>query len=162
MVVAPVQKMRVISWNLLHGQKIPPTDSQDWRLELESAAKKVAEKMQPDFLALQEVDNFQSRSGGINQSKLIAEVMNFKYWAYLPTLIGTPGEKWRKVKNLNQAIITSESYQSNDQASYGIALATNQPIKKLFVKKLGRSWIGMPLLIQKENRKGVRCIYVKD
>jgi endonuclease/exonuclease/phosphatase family metal-dependent hydrolase len=162
MVVAPVQKMRVISWNLLHGQKIPPTDSQDWRLELESAAKKVAEKMQPDFLALQEVDNFQSRSGGINQSKLIAEVMNFKYWAYLPTLIGTPGEKWRKVKNLNQAIITSENYQINDQASYGIALATNQPIKKLFVKKLGRSWLGMPLLIPKENGKGVRFIYVKD
>ena len=68
MVVAPVQKMRVISWNLLHGQKIPPTDSQNWQVELESAAKNVAEKMQPDFLALQEVDNFQSRSGGINQS----------------------------------------------------------------------------------------------
>jgi len=136
MVVAPVQKMRVISWNLLHGQKIPPTDSQNWQVELESAAKNVAEKMQPDFLALQEVDNFQTRSGGINQSKLIAEVMHLKYWAYLPTLIGTPGEKWRKVKDLNQAIITSENYQSSDVASYGIALATNQ--------------------------QGVRFIYVKD
>ena len=80
MVVAPVQKMRVISWNLLHGQKIPPTDSQNWQLELEAAAKNVAEKMQPDFLAMQEVDNFQTRSGGINQSKLIAEVMHLKYW----------------------------------------------------------------------------------
>ena len=162
MVVAPVQKMRVISWNLLHGQKIPPTDSQNWQVELESAAKNVAEKMQPDFLALQEVDNFQPRSGGINQSKLIADVMQLKYWAYLPTLIGTPGEKWRKVKDLNRAIITSENYQSNDVPSYGIALATNQPIKKLYVKKLGRSIIGMPLLIPKDNGKGVRFIYVKD
>ena len=85
MVVAPVQKMRVISWNLLHGQKIPPTATQNWQVELESAAKNVAEKMQPDFLALQEVDNFQTRSGGINQSKLIAEVMHLKYWAYLPS-----------------------------------------------------------------------------
>jgi len=162
MVVAPVQKMRVISWNLLHGQKIPPTDSQNWQVELETAAKTVSDKMQPDFLALQEVDNFQSRSGFINQSKLIAESMQLKHWAYLPTLIGTPGEKWRTVKDLNQAIITSENHQSNDVASYGIALATNQPIKKLYVKKLGRSLIGMPLLIPKDNGKGVRFIYVKD
>jgi endonuclease/exonuclease/phosphatase family metal-dependent hydrolase len=162
MVVAPVQKMRVISWNLLHGQKIPPTDSQNWQVDLESVAKNLAEKMQPDFLALQEVDNFQSRSGGINQSKLIAEVMHLKYWAYLPTLIGTPGEKWHKVKNLNQAVITSENYQSNGVPSYGIALATNQPIKKLYFRKLGRSLIGMPLMIPKDNGEGVRFIYVKD
>jgi len=162
MVVAPVQKMRVISWNLLHGQKIPPTGTQNWQVELETAAKTVSDKMQPDFLALQEVDNFQSRSGFINQSKLIAESMQLKHWAYLPTLIGTPGEKWRSVKDLNQAIITSENHQSNDVASYGIALATNQPIKKLYVKKLGRSLIGMPLLIPKDNGKGVRFIYVKD
>ena len=162
MVVAPVQKMRVISWNLLHGQKIPPTHTQNWQVELETAAKTVSDKMQPDFLALQEVDNFQSRSGFINQSKLIAESMQLKHWAYLPTLIGTPGEKWRAVKDLNQAIITSENHQSNDVASYGIALATNQPIKKLYVKKLGRSLIGMPLLIPKDNGKGVRFIYVKD
>jgi endonuclease/exonuclease/phosphatase family metal-dependent hydrolase len=131
-------------------------------MELEIAAKTVSDKMQPDFLALQEVDNFQSRSGFINQSKLIAESMQLKHWAYLPTLIGTPGEKWRAVKDLNQAIITSENHQSNDVASYGIALATNQPIKKLYVKKLGRSLIGMPLLIPKDNGKGVRFIYVKD
>ena len=162
MVVAPVQKMRVISWNLLHGQKIPPTGTQNWQVELETAAKTVSDKMQPDFLALQEVDNFQSRSGFINQSKLIAESMQLKHWAYLPTLIGTPGEKWHAVKDLNQAIITSENHQSNDVASYGIALATNQPIKKLYVKKLGRSLIGMPLLIPKDNGKGVRFIYVKD
>jgi endonuclease/exonuclease/phosphatase family metal-dependent hydrolase len=162
MVVAPVQKMRVISWNLLHGQKIPPTGTQNWQVELETAAKTVSDKMQPDFLAMQEVDNFQSRSGFINQSKLIAESMQLKHWAYLPTLIGTPGEKWRAVKDLKQAIITSENHQSNDVASYGIALATNQPIKKLYVKKLGRSLIGMPLLIPKDNGKGVRFIYVKD
>jgi len=162
MVVAPVQKMRVISWNLLHGQKIPPTGTQNWQMELEIAAKTVSDKMQPDFLALQEVDNFQSRSGFINQSKLIAESMQLKHWAYLPTLIGTPGEKWHAVKDLNKAIITSENHQSNDVASYGIALATNQPIKKLYVKKLGRSLIGMPLLIPKDNGKGVRFIYVKD
>ena len=162
MVVAPPQRMRVISWNLLHGQKIPPTNSQDWQAEVVSAAKKVADELQPNFIALQEVDYFQSRSDLTNQTKLVAQSMQLKYWAYLPTLIGTPGEKWRSVKDLKNSIITESSRDKNPKASYGIALATNWPIKKLYVKKLGRSIVGMPLLIPKDNGKGVRFIYVKD
>ena len=162
MVVAPAQRMRVISWNLLHGQKIPPTNSQDWQAEVVSAAKKVADELQPNFIALQEVDYFQSRSNLTNQTKLVAQSMQLKYWAYLPTLIGTPGEKWRSVKDLKNSIITESSIDKNPKASYGIALATNWPIKKLYVKKLGRSIIGMPLLIPKDDGKGVRFIYVKD
>ena len=162
MVVAPAQWMRVISWNLLHGQKIPPTNSQDWQAELVSAAKRVADELQPNFIALQEVDYFQSRSDLTNQTKLVAQSMQLKYWAYLPTLIGTPGEKWRSVKDLKNSIITESSLDKDPKASYGIALATNWPIKKLYVKKLGRSIVGMPLLIPKDNGKGVRFIYVKD
>ena len=162
MVVAPAQRMRVISWNLLHGQKIPPTNSQDWQAEVVSAAKKVADELQPNFIALQEVDYFQSRSNLTNQTKLVAESMQLKYWAYLPTLIGTPGEKWRSIKDLKNSIITESSIDKNPKASYGIALATNWPIKKLYVKKLGRSIVGMPLLIPKDDGKGVRFIYVKD
>ena len=162
MVVAPAQRMRVISWNLLHGQKIPPTNSQDWQAELVSAAKRVADELQPNFIALQEVDYFQSRSDLTNQTKLVAQSMQLKYWAYLPTLIGTPGEKWRSIKDLKNSIITQSSLDKNPKASYGIALATNWPIKKLYVKKLGRSIVGMPLLIPKDNGKGVRFIYVKD
>jgi len=162
MVVAPAQRMRVISWNLLHGQKIPPTNSQDWQAEIVGAAKKVADELQPNFIALQEVDYFQSRSDLTNQTKLVAQSMQLKYWAYLPTLIGTPGEKWRSVKDLKNSIITESSIDKNPKASYGIALATNWPIKELYVKKLGRSIVGMPLLIPKDNGKGVRFIYVKD
>ena len=154
--------MRVISWNLLHGQKIPPTNSQDWQAEVVGAAKKVDDELQPNFIALQEVDYFQSRSNLTNQTKLVAESMHLKYWAYLPTLIGTPGEKWRSVKDLKNSIITESSIDKNPKASYGIDLATNWPIKKLYVKKLGRSIIGMPLLIPKDDGKGVRFIYVKD
>ena len=162
MVVAPAQRLRVISWNLLHGQKIPPTNSQDWQVELASAAKRVADQLQPNFIALQEVDYFQSRSDFTNQTEVVAQNMQLKYWAYLPTLIGTPGEKWSSVKDLKNSIITQSSLDKNPKASYGIALATNWPIKKLYVKKLGRSFIGMPLLIPRDDGKGVRFIYVKD
>ena len=160
MVVAPAQSMRIISWNLLHGQIIPPNNDQDWRQSLITAAKTVANNYQPDFIGLQEVDNLQPRSSLINQTKLVAESMGLKYWAYLPTIFGTPGEKWEKVRDLQAALITQDT-APREEMSYGIGIATNQRIKQLHVKKLGRSIIGLPLVIPNENGR-VRFIYVKD
>jgi endonuclease/exonuclease/phosphatase family metal-dependent hydrolase len=152
--------MRIVSWNLLHGQIIPPISDQDWRQSLITAAKTVADNYQPDFIGLQEVDYLQPRSSEINQTQLIAESMGLKYWAYLPTIFGTPGEKWEKVEDLKSALVTQDSEPAR-KMSYGIGIATNQVIKKIHVKKLGRSIIGLPLLIPKDNG-GVRFIYVKD
>jgi endonuclease/exonuclease/phosphatase family metal-dependent hydrolase len=162
MVVAPAQKMRVISWNLLHGQVIPPLPEQDWQQNLITSAKDVAKHFQPDFISLQEVDYLQPRSGNINQTKLIAESMGLKYWYYLPALLGTPGSRWQKVKNLEPGVISQNTNNPSSKTSYGIGFATSFPIKKIYTKALGRSIIGMPLLIPKDNGKGVRFIYVKD
>jgi endonuclease/exonuclease/phosphatase family metal-dependent hydrolase len=162
MVVASAQKMRVISWNLLHGQVIPPLAEQDWQQNLISSAKDVAKHFQPDFISLQEVDYLQPRSGNINQTKLIAESMGLKYWYYLPALLGTPGSRWQKVKNLEPGIISQNTNNPSPNTSYGIGFATSVPIKKIYTKALGRSIIGMPLLIPKDNGKGARFIYVKD
>ena len=144
----------------MHGQVIPPTSDQDWRQSLITAAKTVADNYRPDFVGIQEVDYLQPRSSKINQTQLIAESMGLKYWAYLPTIFGTPGEKWKKVKDLQSAVITQDSPITKNM-SYGIGIATNQVIKKIHVKKLGRSIVGLPLLIPKDNG-GVRFIYVKD
>jgi endonuclease/exonuclease/phosphatase family metal-dependent hydrolase len=162
MVVAPAQKMRVISWNLLHGQVIPPVGEQDWRQSLITSATDIASHFKPDFISLQEVDYLQPRSGNINQTKLIAESMGLKYWYYLPALLGTPGSRWQKVKNLEPGIISQNTNNPSPNTSYGIGFATSVPIKKIYTKALGRSIIGMPLLIPKENGKGARFIYVKD
>jgi endonuclease/exonuclease/phosphatase family metal-dependent hydrolase len=162
MVVAPAQKMRVISWNLLHGQVIPPLAEQDWQQNLITSAKDVAKHFQPDFISLQEVDYLQPRSGNINQTKLIAESMGLKYWYYLPALLGTPGSRWQKVKNLEPGIISQNTNNPSPNTSYGIGFATSIPIKKIYTKALGRSIIGMPLLVPKDNCKGARFIYVKD
>ena len=162
MVVASAQKMRVISWNLLHGQVIPPLAEQDWQQNLISSAKDVAKHFQPDFISLQEVDYLQPRSGNINQTKLIAESMGLKYWYYLPALLGTPGSRWQRVKNLEPGIISQNTNNPSPNTSYGIGFATSVPVKKIYTKALGRSIIGMPLLIPKDNGKGARFIYVKD
>ena len=162
MVVAPAQKMRVISWNLLHGQVIPPVGEQDWRQSLITSATDIASHFKPDFISLQEVDYLQPRSGNINQTKLIAESMGLKYWYYLPALLGTPGSRWQKVKNLEPGIISQNTNNPSPNTSYGIGFATSVPIKKIYTKALGRSIIGMPLLVPKDNGKGARFIYVKD
>ena len=120
----------------------------------------MADNYRPDFIGIQEVDYLQPRSSLINQTQLIAQSMGLKYWAYLPTIFGTPGEKWEKVKDLQSALMTQDSAPDRNM-SYGIGIATNQIIKKLHVKRLGRSIIGLPLLIPKDNG-GARFIYVKD
>jgi len=88
--------------------------------------------------------------------------MGLKYWYYLPALLGTPGSSWQKVKNLESEIISQNTINPSSKTSYGIGFATSTPVKKIYTKALGRSILGMPLLIPKDNGKGARFIYVKD
>ena len=90
-----------------------------------------------------------------NQKSMVSE-SSLKKWS--DHFIGEG--YWEKVKDLKNALITQDSAPVKNM-SYGIGIATNQVIKKLHVKKLGRSIIGLPLLIPKDNG-GVRFIYVKD
>jgi len=179
MVVLPAQKLRITSWNLLHGEQIPPVanlSAQKWEQNLITATQEIGEKLKPDFLGLQEVDYMQPRSGNINQTKIIADTLGFKYWSFLPAITGTPGEKWQKIIDLDHSLIN----QSNDHTtrmvdnskaqtpSYGIGFVTNQKVKNIRVKQLGRSLIGMPLAIPKvkndsvEKPNGFKLIYIKD
>ena len=169
MVVLPAQKLRILSWNILHGEQIPPVGkltAEQWKNNLITSATEISQNLNPDFIGLQEVDLNQIRSGNLNQTEVIAETIGLKYWAYIPTLIGTPGERWQKVDQRKSPLLTNAS--PNKQVkdllppSYGVGLATNQPIKKIHFKYLGRSLIGMPLLIPNENKSGPKFIYVQD
>jgi endonuclease/exonuclease/phosphatase family metal-dependent hydrolase len=169
MVVVPAQKLRILSWNILHGEQIPPAGKltpEQWINNLITSATEISKNLKPDFIGLQEVDLNQNRSGNLNQTEVIAETLGLNYWAFIPTLIGTPGEKWQKVDRRKSPLITNETpaKQVRDALppSYGIGFATNQPIKKIHFKYLGRSLVGMPLLIPNENKSGARFIYVQD
>jgi endonuclease/exonuclease/phosphatase family metal-dependent hydrolase len=173
MVVVPAQKLRILSWNILHGEQIPPVGKlsmEQWKNNLITSSTEISQNLKPDFIGLQEVDLNQSRSANLNQTRLIAETMELKHWAFIPTLIGTPGEKWIKVDEKNPPIISSnlsthslsEGRSNSAPASYGVGFATNQPIKKIHYKYLGRSMVGMPLLIPSEGKSGAKFIYVRD
>jgi len=111
-----------------------------------------------DVAGFQEVDHHLARSGNEPQMHIAAQSLGAKYWAFAPSVIGTPGEVRRHLNNTDQRIVTRES--DNKVGSYGIGIVSRIPVIKWERLELGRSLVGLPLLIPAE--KGVRAIYVND
>ena len=111
-----------------------------------------------DVAGFQEVDHHLARSGNEPQMHIAAQSLGAKYWAFAPSVIGTPGEVRRHLNNTDQRIVTDES--DNKVGSYGIGIVSRIPVIKWERLELGRSLVGLPLLIPAE--KGVRAIYVND
>ena len=138
---------------------IPPGS----KASLPSAIKKIA----PEVLAIQEVDHFLPRSNSLNQTVEIAQAMKAVDWAFAPSIIGTPGEKWRALNDSDEALITSTSKgatKNKTEGGYGIGFASTIPVTAYERIELGRSPVGMPLLVPGgEDGKGKpRFIYVQD
>ena len=153
--------MRITSWNLLHGMQIPPNPAGPSASALQRAITEIAS----DVIAVQEVDYLLPRSGGVNQISEIATAMSATDWAFAPSVIGTPGEKWRKLSGRDPKYISNNSI-GDLAGSYGIAIASNIPVMKWQRLELGRSVIGMPLIVPTESetssRPKARAIYVRD
>lgn len=133
---------------------IPPGSKAD----LPSAITKIA----PQVLAVQEVDHFLPRSNSVNQIQEIATAMKAVDWAFAPAIIGTPGEKWRALNNSDESIITAA--HKSHTGGYGIAFASTIPVTAYERIELGRSVVGMPLLVPggEDGRGKPKFIYVHD
>jgi len=153
--------MRITSWNLLHGMEIPPNPAGPSAPALQRAIAEIAS----DVIAVQEVDYLLPRTGGVNQISEIATAMSATEWAFAPSVIGTPGEKWRKLNDRDPIYISNNSI-GDLAGSYGIAIASNIPVTKWQRLELGRSVIGMPLVVPTESETSskpkIRAIYVRD
>ena len=153
--------MRITSWNLLHGMEIPPNPAGPSTPALQRAITEIAS----DVIAVQEVDYLLPRTNGTNQISEIATAMSASDWAFAPSVIGTPGEKWRKLNDHDPKYISNNSI-GDLAGSYGIAIASNIPVIKWHRLELGRSVIGMPLVVPTESetssRPKIRAIYVRD
>ena len=153
--------MRITSWNFLHGQPLKPLANDPTRHSYAQALNSLAS----DVIALQEVDFNLARSGGCNQSSDVAEVMGTAHWGFAPAISGTPGVKWRKLKE-EEKVIFSDSNPNNinnvsDGGYYGISVISKLPVKSWLRLELGRSFLGMPLAVGNEKGK-LALIYVKD
>jgi hypothetical protein len=111
-----------------------------------------------DVAGFQEVDHHLARSGNESQMQIAAQSLGARYWAFAPSVIGTPGEVRRHLNGTDEKIISNASM--NNVGSYGIGIVSRIPVIKWERLELGRSLVGLPLLIPAE--KGVRAIYVND
>ncbi len=158
--------MLVTSWNLLHGMAIPPTNNvADDQVKLGQAIVQIG----ADLIGMQEVDEKLERSGEISQTRLVAEAMATPHWAFAASVIGTPGFDWRALNKTDLSIVTGADSHTSDGAElvggYGIGIVSKIPVLHWDRKELGRSIVGMPLLIpgeRKNGKQGVKAIYVAD
>ncbi len=154
--------MKVTSWNLLHGARIPPKDDEPnpKQLLLDGFAH-FSKDFKPDVIGLQEVDCSQVRSGNVNQVEVIAEFLGAKFWAFAPSLMGTPGGEWRNLEPGEQNLYTSlDSKIGNLPTSYGIAMLSKIPVIKWHVLALKRVVRGKWILIPA--KRGLKFMYLKD
>jgi endonuclease/exonuclease/phosphatase family metal-dependent hydrolase len=147
--------MKVTSWNLLHGMTIPPKSGDDF-----SGFAQAAADLGADVLAIQEVDHGLARSKNTFQTRDIAIAMGAKNWAFAPGIIGSPEGKWEKASN--HIATNIESISAIDSGSYGIGIISKIKVLKWHRLNLGRSIVGMPLLIPDTETGKAKAIYIKD
>ena len=139
---------------------IPPDKNADV-----DALNRAVRSLDSDFFAFQEVDHFLPRSQSRPQMRDIAESIGARDWAMAPSVIGTPGESWRKLSPLEPEIITGSSPHAElMHESYGIGIVSKIPVLSWHRLNLGNSPLGLPLVVPgDETGKGrPRFIYVKD
>ena len=134
---------------------IPPKSGDDFAGFAQAAADLGA-----DVLAIQEVDHRLTRSNSSAQTSDIALAMNASEWAFAPAIIGSPEGKWEKANNDIATNLKSNS--AIDSGSYGIGIVSKISVIKWHRLNLGRSIVGMPLLIPDTETGKAKAIYIKD
>ena len=147
--------MKVTSWNLLHGMTIPPKSGDDF-----SGFAQAAADLGADILAIQEVDHRLTRSNNSAQTSEIALAMNASEWAFAPGIIGSPEGKWRAADD--EIATNAGSTSEIESGSYGIGIISKIKVLKWHRLNLGRSLVGMPLLIPDTETGKAKAIYIKD
>ncbi|HWJ09116.1 MAG TPA: endonuclease/exonuclease/phosphatase family protein [Nocardioides sp.] len=98
--------MRLVSFNILNGRTLHDHDV-DVRVLADAIRA-----LDPDVLALQEVDRNQQRSGRADLTAVAAEAMGAPHHRFVAALAGSPGATWTAATGREQP----------EDAAYGIAL----------------------------------------
>ena len=134
---------------------IPPKSGDDF-----AGLAAAAAAIKTEVLAIQEVDHGLARSNNSFQTRDIAIAMGAKNWAFAPSIIGSPEGKWEKASN--DIATNIESISAIDSGSYGIGIISKIKVLKWHRLNLGRSIVGMPLLIPDTETGKAKAIYIKD
>lgn len=111
--------LRVVTFNILHGRTVGDVvDPIRLRMSIQ--------RLNPDILALQEVDIDQERSGRADLTAVAAEAMDAVAHRFVAAISGTPGESW----------IAATGAEQPGSAAYGIALLSRFPASSWQVVRL--------------------------
>ena len=106
-----VEGVRLVTFNVLHGA------STDGVVDLDRFARAIV-ALDPDVLALQEVDRGQERSQGADLAAVAARAMGAATTRFVASMIGVPGQQWRPAARTPDL----------DAAAYGVALLSRYPL----------------------------------
>lgn len=138
--------MRVATFNVLHGR-----DLEDGRVDGGRLRDAVA-TLEADVVGLQEVDRGQDRSHRLDLAAEAARYDDGVSYRYVPTLVGTPGGRWRAATDAD-----CEAPQDCAEPSYGIALLTRLPVRSWHVRRLHAVPVRSPVLVARR-----RVLWLKD
>lgn len=130
--------MRVATFNILHGRTV--VDGVD-----PTRLRDCVHRLDPDVLALQEVDFEQPRSDRADLTAVAAEAMGAVEHRYVAAISGTPGATW----------MAATGHEQPGTAAYGIALLSRYPVTSWQVVRLPRIPIRFPMYLPGPNRATV-------
>src|SRR3954470_6303556 len=112
--------IRLATFNILHGRSV-----HDGAVHTDRFVDSI-KQLDPDILALQEVDCDQPRSGNADLTAVAAEAMGAVSHRFVAAINGTPGATWMAATGREQP----------GSAAYGIALLSRFPVRSWQVIRL--------------------------
>jgi endonuclease/exonuclease/phosphatase family metal-dependent hydrolase len=128
--------MRLATFNLLHGRS-----TSDGVVDLDRLAAAVR-ILDPDILALQEVDRDQPRSHLADLTAVAAEAMGAVTHRFAAALSGTPGSTW----------LAATEDDVPGTAAYGVALLSRYPARSWRVRRLPRIPFRFPYYVSRARK----------
>ena len=128
--------MRMATFNILHGRSVHDGIVHQDRLV------DAIRQLDPDVLALQEVDIDQPRSGMADLTAVAAAAMGAVSHRFVAAISGTPGATWMAATGREQP----------GTAAYGIALLSRYPADDWQVVRLPRIPMKFPMYLRGPNR----------
>lgn len=125
--------LTLATWNVLHGRSL--SHGQVRADDLAAGAT----LLDPDVVALQEVDRSQQRSNRLDLTAVVAEATGAVWWRFLPTLWGVPGAEWQPLGDGDA--------EDHSRPEYGIALVSRLPVVEWDVLRFPAAPYTLPLLV---------------
>jgi endonuclease/exonuclease/phosphatase family metal-dependent hydrolase len=130
--VPEVITLRLATFNLLHGISL-----RDGSASVD-ALRDAAKSLDADVVGLQEVDRRQERTGRVDQTEVVADALDARWWRFAAAVRGTPGTEvpWT----------AAGDDEHDDEPTYGIGLASRLPVLEWHVRRWTPAPVALPLL----------------